>query len=209
MVESSIQSAGRGRAGKVWESPKGGLWFSIVLRPRIAASAVSLLQILAGAAARRGVEDETGADVFVKWPNDLMLDHRKLGGILVETKIVGDAVRFAVVGIGINVNQDRNSLVPGSISVFTATGREHNTQTLLKSILKNLQSGYSELDKPQQLIAEWWEHCMHRNKLVSVEKGQPALLGRNTGVNEEGHLLLEKEPGKVVEVSEGTLRILE
>ncbi len=208
VVVSEVQTEGRGRAGKTWESPRGGLWFSVILRPAIKASKAGLLQILAAVATRDAIEEETGQKVRVKWPNDLVLDEEKLGGILVEAKMVKDAISFAIVGIGVNVNQTERSLPQGAASVYTVTGRRTRVGTLLKRIVETLESRYSDLENPSRLLSEWWGNCIHEEKRVQVEGPQGVLIGLSKGIDEYGQLVVETSPGNMMKITQGTLRVL-
>ncbi len=107
VVVAEVQTSGRGRAGKRWESRKGGLWFSVILRPRLSVGSISLLQFLASNATMRALTGKPGLRVWTKWPNDLIVETGKLAGILVDSRSKGDSVSFAVVGIGLNVNQGK------------------------------------------------------------------------------------------------------
>src|SRR5262249_7315039 len=105
VVVSEVQTHGRGRFGKKWQSHKGGLWFSIVLYPKIPPSRIGTLQFFTSNAIRKTLVEKTGLEVQTKWPNDLVLGSNKITGILIESKSKGNDVLFAVVGIGLNVNQ--------------------------------------------------------------------------------------------------------
>lgn len=135
------QTAGRGRLGRHWSAPLGtALLFSLLLRPS-ADRVVSELSLVAGTAVAEAIEDEVGLAVQVKWPNDVMLNRRKVAGILAEAS--GGAV---VVGIGVNVNQKRNELpedtnVPAG-SLYTSDGIKHDRAPLLAAILERLESNY-------------------------------------------------------------------
>ncbi len=208
VVVSEVQSKGRGRGGKTWESPKGGLWFSVILRPVIKPSSAGLLQILAAVATRDAIERETGEKVWMKWPNDLILHEKKLGGILVEAKIVKDAISFAIVGIGVNVNQTEPSLPRGAVSLFSIAKRKAGIGSLLSRIVESLDSRYPELEDPSRLLSEWWENCVHREKPIQVQGHKEVLNGISKGIDEYGRLLVETTPGAVVKITQGTLTVL-
>ena len=135
------QTAGRGRLGRNWSAPPGtAILFSLLLRPP-ADRVVSELSLVAGTAVAEAIEGEVGLAVQVKWPNDVMLNRRKVAGILAEAS--GGAV---VVGIGVNVNQERNELpedtnVPAG-SLYTSDGIKHDRAPLLAAILERLESNY-------------------------------------------------------------------
>jgi len=211
VVVADSQTKGRGRSGRVWESPPGGLWFSVILRPPISPSMASRIQMLAAVAVLRVLRTSIKGrgKVGVKWPNDIVVGGRKLGGILVETKTAANALLFAVVGVGINVNQSEESLLDGAVSLRIYTGRERNLQRLLRLILYELESRYGDLQKPSKLVSEWWRHCVHKMKNVRIDGPEGTIAGVNRGITRDGVLLVETLPGHLVRVSEGTLRMLD
>ena len=103
-VVAEVQTAGRGRFGRTWVSPAGNLWMSILLRPSL--DSLRYLSILSGVASARAITSTTGLPVTLKWPNDLRIGGRKVGGVLVENSLSGSTVRHAIIGIGINVSLD-------------------------------------------------------------------------------------------------------
>src|SRR5712692_2001972 len=208
VVVSEVQTRGRGRKGRRWESHKCGLWFSVILRPKLPAGKVSLLQFLASNATRRAVVEETGVRAWMKWPNDLVLESGKLTGTLVESKSVGDKVSFVVVGIGLNVNQTKRQLPTAATSIYVSSGREHRLDDLLKSIVDNMRSQYQSLSDSGKILDEWWRNCIHRSRLVQVETPRGVVKGVNIGINPEGSLLIETSKLVVETVVEGRLRIL-
>lgn len=208
-MTADVQTRGRGRGGKKWESPIGGLWFSILLRPDIRSTRVPLLQFLAANATRRALEEETGLHVQVKWPNDLVLESGKLGGILIESKTKGDRVDFAVIGIGLNVNQRRPQLPTGATSLLLASDAHTNRRRLLRRIIDQLRSSYDDIDEPSGIMQEWWRNCIHRPPKVQVVLPKGTITGITRGIDQEGSLTIETEDRRVQKISEGTLRVLE
>jgi len=211
VVVADTQTKGRGRLGRVWESPRGGLWFSVILRPPISPDMVGLIQMFAAVAVVRVLRTTVKGrgKVGVKWPNDIVLGGRKLGGILVETKTAANTLLFAVIGVGINVNQTEESLPDGAVSLRIYTGRESNIQRLLRLILHELESKYGDLQKPSKLVSEWWRNCVHKMKNVRIDGREGIIGGVNKGITRDGVLLVETLPGHLVRVSEGTLRMLD
>ena len=207
VVVSEAQTGGRGRTGKRWESRKGGLWFSVILHPRIPPGKVPLLQFVTSNAIRRAIVEKAGVRIWTKWPNDLVTETGKLAGILVESNVKADNVSFAVVGIGINVNQGKDELLPGATSVHTISHHKHSLEGLMNRIVENMKSRYDELDNPAVLLKEWWTGCIHRSKQVEVQTGNGIVKGVSTGVDLDGSLLVQTEKG-AERVVEGTLRVL-
>src|SRR3977135_247902 len=156
VVVADVQTKGRGRGRKKWESPKGGLWFSILLRPKVPSPRLPLLQFLAAIATRQALENQTGLSVKLKWPNDLVLGNEKLGGILIESKTLGDRVSFAILGIGLNINQGKAQLPPGAMSLRLISGKQQDLRVLLRAILDQMRSSYDDLDHPSRIMEAWW-----------------------------------------------------
>lgn len=208
IVVSDTQTRGRGRMGRKWESQKGGLWFSVILRPIIPAGNVPVLQFLASNATRQAVYERTAVRAWTKWPNDLVLESKKLAGILVESKSEGDSVCFAVVGIGLNVNQRTGELPTGATSLYEVSGRKYRLNHLLEEIIKNMKKEYRRLKHPIEILDEWWRNCIHRSRQVQVKTRSGVVKGITTGIDLDGSLLLETGEHVLERLVEGTLRPL-
>ncbi|OLD04147.1 biotin--[acetyl-CoA-carboxylase] ligase [archaeon 13_1_20CM_2_54_9] len=209
VVSAAVQTKGRGRFGKTWESVRGGLWFSVILRPQVPVDTIRHLQFLAGNSVCEGVEKNVDAAVLLKWPNDLILNAHKLGGILLESKVIGRNPSFVVLGIGVNVNQPKEELPGGATSIFASTGRMTNLGKLLASILEGLRENYGMLVEPDDLLKKWWERCQHRSRTVQVENPGGIIRGVNVGIDGRGYLVVKALDGSVETVEDGTLRIVE
>jgi BirA family transcriptional regulator, biotin operon repressor / biotin---[acetyl-CoA-carboxylase] ligase len=209
VVVADVQTKGRGRGRNKWKSPKGGLWFSIILRPKLPGSKLPLLQFLTAIATRTALEDETGLGVKLKWPNDLVIGKEKLGGILVESKTLGAQISYAILGVGLNINQDKAQLPLGAISLQLASGRQHNIRLLLTTILRQIRSSFDLLDQPSKLMEEWWRNCVHRPMRVRITDSARAVTGISRGIDENGALLIETDDHRIRRVSEGSLGILD
>ena len=203
---SEVQTQGRGRSGRTWESPKGGLWFSIVTRPRIPVDRISLLQFLFASALRKGIDDVCGVQSEVKWPNDLVVDWKKLAGILIETRISGPELAYAVVGVGLNVNLSPGELPSGATSIFLASGKRFRLEKMLNSILTVLEGQYETLGDEEAVLGDWWKHCAHRMKPVTIETDNGMVRGKCVGVNQDGSIIIQTETGNVT-VADGALRL--
>jgi BirA family biotin operon repressor/biotin-[acetyl-CoA-carboxylase] ligase len=208
VVVADVQTKGRGREGKKWESLNGGLWFSVILRPNVPSPKLPLLQFLAAIATRQALENETGMSVKLKWPNDLVLGSAKLGGILIESKTLGDSVSFAILGIGLNINQSKAQLPPEAISLRLVSGKQLDLRLLLRAILDQMKSSYDDLDNPSKIMEEWWRNCVHRPLRVQVTVSKNTVTGVSRAIDEDGSLVIETDDHKIRRVSEGSLAIL-
>lgn len=205
------QMLGRGRGNHGWHSPPGeGLYVSVLLRPKWAARRLPLLPLAAGLAASSAVNAAAGLPIDLRWPNDLMIGARKVGGILVEAKTESDRVSFAVVGIGINVHQtgfDSGLSTPGT-SLALETNRRVNRQELLIELLLRLADEMQALLNPVSAkgiparveTASTWI----RGKRVEVH-GPQACIGVTEGLDADGFLRVRTASG-LVTVQTGGVR---
>ncbi len=205
------QTAGRGRGDHRWESEHGvGLYLSVLLRLPLAAAHLSLLPLAAGLAAADAIHTSTGVTIDLRWPNDLLCGERKAGGILVESKLDGHALAFAVIGIGINVHQRRFSpaLATPATSLDLACGRPISRQALLLALLKSLEHETQILceDKAaRSLPARVEQHSSWlRGRRIEVH-GPQACTGTTAGLDAHGFLRIETAHGMVT-VQTGGIR---
>ncbi len=203
---SEVQTQGRGRSGRSWESPKGGLWLSLVVKPKIPVDRISLLQFLFANALRTGIEEVYGVQSEVKWPNDIVVDWKKLAGILIEAKISGPELVYAIVGIGLNVNLTAEQLPTGATSIFLVKKKRFSLEKTLSSILTVLERHYENLRDESAVVGDWWKHCAHRMKPVIIETGNGKIHGKCVGLNPDGSIIIQTEQGNVT-VPDGTLRL--
>ncbi len=207
VVFAEVQTRGRGRSGRKWQSPRGGLWFSVILRPKISPGNVAMLQFFASNATRKAIMEETGIEAGTKWPNDIIFEKRKMAGLLVESKSEGNQVSFVVVGIGLNVNQSQNTLPEGATSIYATSRERHNVEQLMNRIVENMQHDYSILETPDKILNEWWTNCIHRSKNVEIQTGGQTRSGISKGIDTDGSLLLQ-EDARTEHIMEGTLRVM-
>jgi BirA family transcriptional regulator, biotin operon repressor / biotin---[acetyl-CoA-carboxylase] ligase len=208
VVVADAQTKGRGRGRNKWKSPKGGLWFSILLRPKLPAPKLPLLQFLGAVTTRQALEEETGLSAKLKWPNDLVLGHDKLGGILIESKTLGNTISFAILGIGLNINQLKARLPPGAVSLRLVSGRQQDLRLILRAILEQIRSSYDDFNS-SKIMEEWWRNCVHRPSRIQVTLPDDTVTGISRGVDKDGSLVIETDDGRIRKVNEGSLRILD
>ncbi len=208
------QLAGRGRGNHAWHSAAGeGLYVSVLLRPTLPAARLQLLPLAAGLAAAEAICAASGLTADLRWPNDLLIGTRKVGGILAETQIEAGAVAFAVLGVGINVHQ-RNfdpDLATPATSLAIELGRYVSRQELLVSLLESLERETSALVNPVagEDILRRLERASSwvRGRRVEVH-GPQACKGITEGLDEHGFLRVRTADG-VVQVQTGGIRAAE
>jgi len=212
VVISEEQTAGRGRAGRSWFSERGtGIYVTLLLRPKISPVQAPLLTMMAGLSARSAVQAQTGLTVDLKWPNDLMLSGKKLGGILTEMHAEPSLIRFVIVGIGINVNQERfpAELAATGTSLGAQTGRNQSRMELLVRLLREFENDYNRfLREGTTSVTQRFEavSTYARGKRVMVANGAENYTGLTAGLSPEGLLRVEKSDGSVETVIAGDVR---
>ena len=209
VILAEEQSAGRGRAGRSWHSERGtGIYVTLVLRPKISPVQAPLLTMMAGLSAHAAIQARTGLQVDLKWPNDLMLNGKKLGGILTEMYADTTMVRFVIVGIGINVNQQK---FPGELSAIATslcaeTGKSESRLELLARLLRGFESDYNRFlrEGAPSITTRFTKASSYAiGKKVRVVNGADSFTGVTAGLAPEGLLQVEREDGKMVTVIAG------
>jgi BirA family transcriptional regulator, biotin operon repressor / biotin---[acetyl-CoA-carboxylase] ligase len=182
------------------------LWFSLIIRPKIPIDRIPLLQFWVANALRKGIEEVYGVQSEVKWPNDLVVDWKKLAGILIETKISGPKLVYAIVGIGLNVNLTAEEMPTGATSIFLVKKKRSSLEKTLSSILAVLERHYETLRDESAVVGDWWKRCAHRMKPVIIETGDGKIRGKCVGVNPDGSIIIQTDRANVT-VPDGTLRL--
>jgi len=213
IVIAESQIKGRGRLGRTWHSPLGaGLYFSIVLRPRLDPSDLPKITLLAGTAVAESIEKTTGLHPVIKWPNDLLVGDRKVGGILTELVMKGERLEYAIVGLGLNVNLD---FTPPEVAFLreqaTSLARELGApvarEPLLACILNRLEVHYLALCDGWSPHQAWAARLVTLGQRVAVSGPGDELEGWAEGVDPDGGLLLRLKDGQVVRVLAGDVSL--
>ncbi len=208
---ADMQTAGRGRRGRVWESPVGeNLYFSLLLRPAFTphkASMVTLVMAMAVAEAVRSY----GAEAYIKWPNDIVLNGKKLCGILTEMHMQGSSY-FVVVGVGVNVRKREFSqeIADTATSLEAEQNIVISREELLERILKAFEKFYREFTLRGDLCLlqdAYNDILINRGNLVKVLDPKEEFTGIAKGINPMGELLVEREDGEVVTVYAGEVSV--
>jgi len=211
VVVARRQSAGRGRMGRTWSSPSGGLYVSVLLRPRLEADAVLRMTVLSCAPVAKAIEEVTGIRPELKWPNDILVGGRKVGGILVEGVSVGKELDFVVLGIGLNVNSSQEGLdAPEATTLSAVLGREVETEILLTSLLRHLEAFYTSLKADEVDEDDYKEMSCILGNWVEARMGNQTLRGKALYLDHEGGLVLRSEEGlifRLASVNETSIKI--
>jgi BirA family biotin operon repressor/biotin-[acetyl-CoA-carboxylase] ligase len=202
-VVAGEQTAGRGRRQRQWVSPAGaGLYFSIILRPQFDQSLWPLLTLMAAVAAHDALLATCSLETDIKWPNDILVDEKKVCGILAET-IDTPSGRAVVIGIGINLTQSAfpPELETIATSVEAATGVKSELANLLEALVRELATHYDFLNQPggdAAIIREWCTRSSYcEGKLIRVTDDGETLVGTTRGLERDGALRVETDDGEI------------
>ncbi len=209
VVIAGEQSGGRGRLRRAWFTPPGNLALSIVLYPAI--EELPYLIMIASLAAARAIEKSTGLETQIKWPNDVLIGEKKVGGILVESEVSGGKVAFAVVGIGINVR-----LRPADISEIAATATSLESEDasvslpeLARTLLVEFERLYLTLPDGGPIFAAWRGRLVTPGRKVAARWRNSTIIGVAEGVDESGALLIRRADGTLERVVAGDVTLSE
>ncbi|MFH0816906.1 MAG: biotin--[acetyl-CoA-carboxylase] ligase [Methanobacteriota archaeon] len=198
VVVAEVQTEGRGRAGHKWDSPAGGLWFSVLLRPSFSPSSAPAISLLAGLAVAKALRDLHFINAMVKWPNDVLVDGKKLCGILSEASLQGEKLDYIVVGIGMDVNNeasklaiDKNAVQP--TSVRDLLGKDADMPQLLAYVLLEMEKLYQRAAHVgfAPVIEEWTKLSDTIGKNVEIADASGNVKGNAKRVTPEGALVVD------------------
>ncbi len=194
---SDEQTNGRGRRNHFWESKNSdNVYLSIMMDTPI--KNIDMITIAIGLSVCEVLEEIKSLNCKIKWPNDLYVNNKKLGGILVETSFLGDEMEYYVIGIGINVNSENFQEVQDiATSIYKETKKKINRDDLIKNIINNVCNYISKLNKEQFEIAEYEKRLNHINKYVYVDNEKVLC----KGIDEKGKLIVQKENTEIEKLS--------
>ncbi|WP_019640398.1 biotin--[acetyl-CoA-carboxylase] ligase [Paenibacillus fonticola] len=197
LVIAEEQTIGRGRQGRKWHSPPGkGIWMSLLLRPKLPLSAAPQLTLLTAVAVCRAVRAVTGVNAGIKWPNDLLVDGRKVCGILLESVGEDEMIRYCIAGIGIDVNLEEedlpSELVPIATSLKMESGKKADRAVLIGAVMKEMEKLYElYMEEGFSPIGHLWEaQSITTGRFITVKTAQGEISGRAIGLDATGGLLL-------------------
>ncbi len=212
VVFAESQTKGRGRLGRKWMSPaRKGLWFSLLLRPKLRPQAVTQLTIASATALARAIHSQTGLMLEIRWPNDLLLHGKKVAGILTEMSGELDAVRHVIVGIGADVNVEEfpAELRKLATSLRIETGERWDRAELAAEILRELDHDYARVcdDQFEAVADEWEERCKTIGRDVVIFVGDRRIQGRAESLDPDGALLLRTQHGRLERIVGGDVTV--
>jgi len=197
-----MQTAGRGRLGREWISPRGGLWFSLILRPNQKARQAAKLVFVASLAVAEVLHQKYGLRTETKWPNDVLANGRKICGILAEMNTKGEYVNYVILGVGLNADFSVSDslpelLKPDAASIESELGRKIQLENLLKALLEKMEEVYySFLETGFPPVLDRWKlYAGFLGKLIVVREQHQSLKGVASDVDVDGALIMKLEDG--------------
>ena len=208
VVVAGEQTAGKGRVKRAWLSPRGSIALSVILHPDTAC--LPGLIMLSSLAAARSIETVTGLEAQVKWPNDILVNGKKVCGILLESDWRGKRVTYAIIGIGINVNfrlADFPGILPAATSLADELGKDVSRLDLVCALLTEMERLYRALPDGDAIYREWRARLVTLGRKVRVESGKTILEGIAESVARDGSLLLRHPDGNSTQIVAGDVRL--
>lgn len=208
VVVANEQTGGKGRFGRKWYSPRGGLWFSIILRPHFRNIYLALINMCASVAVVKSINDRFKIKAVIKWPNDILVDHKKVAGILMDASLAGNIIEHVILGIGINTNIDLSEVPEEYQANITSlkelTNTEISNDELLNAILINFFELYKLIpDEAEKIVNLWKENSSTIGSYVKVKVKGRELYGKAIDIDEYGRLLLRMDDGSIIRIEEG------
>lgn len=218
LVVADRQTAGRGRRGRTWESPSGGnLYFSLILKPELAIEKASMLTLVMALAVVHGLEKLTeavpgGGAPQIKWPNDIVLNGKKVCGILTEMNVKQNRIEHVIIGVGINVS--KREFVPELVDKATSLEAECGQRISRKDLLEVIMDAFDEYYLLFHKIGDlsglrdgYNRKLVNLGREVRVLDPKGEFTGTATGINDRGELCVELSDGKTVEVYAGEVSV--
>lgn len=212
VVAADEQTAGKGRRGRAWQSPAGkNLYFSILLRPTVEPDQASMVTLLMALAVQKAVTAVSGIKAAIKWPNDVIMNGKKITGILTEMFLENDKIDFVVIGTGINVKEQTfPAELVNAGDIETESGKQIDRKELLQEVLRNFMPLYRDFLTEGNLsfIRNDYENALvNKEKEVLILDPAGEYRGTAEGISEKGELLVRMADGSIRKVYAGEVSV--
>ena len=209
IIIAEKQTSGRGRRDRIWASPKGGMWFSLIIHPKFDVSSSTLVPIAGAVALSKSIRSILGVETQVKWPNDIMMNGKKVAGMLVNASFQANNIDYLVLGVGINFDVDvkklekRLSKSPNFYGVNSLRKKDDNTSptVLLREFLLQFEKVLVQLNKGEKskIVKEWTKRADRIGKKITINTSNGEISGISHGIDNDGALKLKtaKEMKKI------------
>ena len=208
VIIAEQQKSGRGRENRKWLSPKGGIWLSVIIRPRMPASIITLLPFAAALAVCEAIKKTTQLDAKLRWPNDVIISSKKVAGILIDSSIEAERINYAVIGIGVNANV-KSSLISSHLeksikvtSLSEELGHETSIFGLTKEILERLEYYHIQMEHsvPHTIIDKWKKNSDILGQKVAIMQRNRTIQGMVADVKDDGSLVVRADNCEDIDV---------
>lgn len=210
IVISEKQTSARGRSGKAWASPLGGIWLSVILHPHVDYSKLPLITLATGVAVAKSLEKIGIKNAEIKWPNDIMINGKKVCGILTEAVTQFNTIENIIIGVGIDANIDikdiPEELQEGTTTIANELGAKKDINTLIKTFLEEFEKVGETFMKEgiEEILKEWRKRSYTIGKIVEVRAPFNKYYdGYVVGIGKDGGLIVEKIDGTLEKVISG------
>lgn len=213
LVIADQQDGGKGRRGRSWVSPAGeGIWMTILLRPEMNPVNASMLTLVMALAAEKGIRETCGQNSLIKWPNDLVLNKKKICGILTEMSTEQMEIKYVLIGIGINVSQTEfpEEIRSTASSLYLESGEKIPRSRIVAGIMSALEEYYEifmQTEDMSGLIEEYNQRLVNMGNEVCILDPAGEFRGVSTGINQNGGLMVRLEDGSETEVISGEVSV--
>mgnify|MGYP001073565476 CR=1 FL=1 len=209
VIIAEEQTGGFGRLGRAWVSPAGGIWITIVLKPGIPIDRLFMITMAGSIAIARAIRKEYGLSALIKWPNDIFIGDKKIGGLLLELEAEADAIHYALLGIGIDANISLADLPPNLKDVVTSlhveVGHEVDRVALLARVLREFELRYQQLEDGEydSIVREWKSLSLTLEQRVAIRTINKTFEGEAIDIDSHGALIIRRDNGKIERVIAG------
>ena len=201
IIIAEKQTSGRGRLDRKWTSPKGGIWFSLIIHPKFDVSSSTLIPILSAVALSKSIKSVLDIETEVKWPNDITMNGKKVAGVLVDASFQTNSIDYLILGIGINFDIDAKKLekrltkTPNFYGIDSLREKENKTppKKLLKEFLLQFEKNLFQLDKGEKskIIKEWTKRAAGIGKKITINTSNGKISGISQGIDNDGALKIK------------------
>jgi len=201
IIIAEKQTSGRGRLDRKWTSPKGGIWFSLIIHPKFDVSSSTLIPILSAVALSKSIKSVLDIETEVKWPNDITMNGKKVAGVLVDASFQTNSIDYLILGIGINFDIDTKKLekrltkTPNFYGIDSLREKEDKTppKKLLKEFLLQFEKNLFQLDKGEKskIIKEWTKRAAGIGKKITINTSNGKISGISQGIDNDGALKIK------------------
>lgn len=213
IILAKSQTSGRGRLGRSWLSPAGGLWMSILLYPYIQAEEILLITLAAGVCVCKTIEKFYNLIPGLKWPNDVVINNKKVCGILTEGCIEHNTIKYAILGIGINLNFSKElfpkELKKYATTLFSESNLLVKPEQFLYELLVELNINYKELinNNKYYILDQWKKYSVTIGREVIATYNNKTITGIAKGITSKGGLIIRLETGEDIEICSGEVTL--